>query len=106
VLRAGGGAAPGRTGGPLLGVDDAAAWTEARVTLGPGDAIVFYTDGVTEALRTEPLSADDLAALLPAGAGASAEALADAVRDLAHARAPGPLRDDVAIVALRLTGTA
>jgi hypothetical protein len=27
------------------------------------------------------------------------------VRDLAHARAPGPLRDDVAIVALRLTGT-
>jgi PAS domain S-box-containing protein len=105
VLRAGGEAAPVRAGGPLLGVDDAAAWTETRVSLGPGDAIVFYTDGVTEALRTEPLSADDLAALLPAGAGASAEALADAVRDLAHTRAPGPLRDDVAIVALRLTGT-
>jgi serine phosphatase RsbU (regulator of sigma subunit) len=104
VLRAGGGAAPVDTGGPLLGIDDGATWAETRVRLQPGDAIVFYTDGVTEALRTEPLSAAELAALLPAGAGASAEALADAVRDLAHERAAGGLRDDVAIVALRLAG--
>ena len=106
VLRAGGEAVPVAAGGPLLGVDDAATWAETRITLDPGDAIVFYTDGVTEALRTEPLSAAELAELLPPGAGASAEALADAVRDLAHERADGPLRDDVAIVALRLTGAA
>jgi PAS domain S-box-containing protein len=104
VLRAGGEAAPVDAGGPLLGIDDGARWDETHVRLQPGDAIVFYTDGVTEALRTEPLSAAELAALLPAGAGASAEALADAVRDLAHERAAGSLRDDVAIVALRIAG--
>jgi PAS domain S-box-containing protein len=34
--------------GVLLGVDGADDWTEHVVTLGPGDTVLFYTDGVTE----------------------------------------------------------
>jgi sigma-B regulation protein RsbU (phosphoserine phosphatase) len=32
----------------LLGISRAAEFAELKVTLGPGDLVVFYTDGVTE----------------------------------------------------------
>jgi PAS domain S-box-containing protein len=34
--------------GVLLGVEGEEDWTEGTVTLGPGDTVLFYTDGVTE----------------------------------------------------------
>jgi PAS domain S-box-containing protein len=34
--------------GVLLGVSGTEDWTEATVTLAPGDTVLFYTDGVTE----------------------------------------------------------
>lgn len=36
-------------GGPLLGVDEAAAFQARTIRLAPGDAMLLYTDGVTEA---------------------------------------------------------
>ena len=44
------GAAPQPFGnhGVLLGVEGAEDWTEGDVTMGPGDTVLFYTDGVTE----------------------------------------------------------
>jgi PAS domain S-box-containing protein len=44
------GAAPQPFGnhGVLLGVEGAEDWTEGTVTIGPGDTVLFYTDGVTE----------------------------------------------------------
>jgi PAS domain S-box-containing protein len=103
VLR--GGVAEALTvGGPLVGIDHTAEWHQATVHLAPGDGLILYTDGVTEARRSYPLSAERLGGeLLLPGPSASAEALADAVREVAESRAPGGrLRDDVAIVALRL----
>lgn len=37
------------TGGPILGVLPEAKYVEAQVELVPGDVLIFYTDGVTEA---------------------------------------------------------
>ena len=38
-----------RVGGPALGLSDAATYRLGRLTLQPQDALVLYTDGVTEA---------------------------------------------------------
>src|SRR4029453_19624124 len=35
---------------PALGIDEDAAYREGTTTLEPGDVLVMYTDGVTEAL--------------------------------------------------------
>ncbi|HET8645411.1 MAG TPA: PP2C family protein-serine/threonine phosphatase, partial [Vicinamibacteria bacterium] len=37
------------TGGPMLGVLESIPYQEAEVELQPGDRLVFYTDGITEA---------------------------------------------------------
>jgi predicted ester cyclase len=39
------------TGGPMLGVFDSAAFPEQQLSLHPGDALLLYSDGVTEALN-------------------------------------------------------
>ena len=44
-------AEPLSTSGLPLGTFDGATYDETSVELGPGDAFVFYSDGVTEALR-------------------------------------------------------
>ena len=67
---------------------------------------MLYTDGITEARVDRPLApaalAQALQPVLDRGAGAIARA---AVR-LADRHARGALRDDVAVLALRLTGEA
>jgi sigma-B regulation protein RsbU (phosphoserine phosphatase) len=49
LLRADGRAEWLDAGGPLLGVVPDAPYAEAEVELSPGDLVVLYTDGVTEA---------------------------------------------------------
>ena len=72
------------------------------VTLLPGDVILAYTDGVTEARDASgtfyPL-AERLAARLAEGAGLSPEAVVDAVWEDLH-RYAGAVGDDVALLAL------
>jgi sigma-B regulation protein RsbU (phosphoserine phosphatase) len=53
LLRAGGGVELLEAGGPLLGAFPDSAYQEAFVDLGPGDLLVFYTDGITEASSPE-----------------------------------------------------
>jgi sigma-B regulation protein RsbU (phosphoserine phosphatase) len=50
VVRAGSVAEMSR-GGPALGLLDTADYTEEAVDLGPGEALIVYTDGVTEAMN-------------------------------------------------------
>jgi serine phosphatase RsbU (regulator of sigma subunit) len=44
-------AAPVPVAGLPLGVFDGATYDEVQLDLGPGDILLFYTDGVVEALR-------------------------------------------------------
>lgn len=63
-------------GGLLLGVSETAEYREARLDLRPGDRLVFYTDGVVEAVNGDGeefqlARLGDLIASLPSRLGAS-----------------------------------
>jgi len=88
--------------GSLLGIVDVPELTEESVELAAGDALVLYTDGVTEADRSA--GPDRLATLLEGCAGADAGAIAETVERDALAAHGGPARDDVAIVVVRARG--
>ncbi len=104
VLRAGGGVETVGSPGTLLGIVDAPQLGEQSVELAPGDALLLYTDGVTEADRDA--TPGRLAAFLAGCAGADANAIAEAVeRDALEAQGGHP-RDDVAIIAVRAHGGA
>jgi sigma-B regulation protein RsbU (phosphoserine phosphatase) len=88
--------------GRFLGLTEAASVTESTAVLGPGDAMVLYTDGVTEARRDEAFFEESGAAdVLAASTGLSAQATADAVVAAALAFQQGPARDDIAVVVVR-----
>lgn len=100
---------PGRTVeaaeclGTLLGVFPEPSLIEVPVELGPGDAIVFYTDGVTERFERRGSGGDSqLVALLWDSNGLDADQIADRIYlDAAEAATDGP-RDDMALVVLRV----
>jgi sigma-B regulation protein RsbU (phosphoserine phosphatase) len=67
--------------GVLLGAFDTIHLTEARVDLKPGDVVLFYTDGITDALGEdgEMFGDERLAGVLMDAAGGSAEEVLDSV---------------------------
>jgi serine phosphatase RsbU (regulator of sigma subunit) len=87
--------------GAVLGVVPDPELPDTETVLGPGDTLVMYTDGVTEAgPRAAPLGEDGLARLLSARAGMDPEALLGAVEEAAVAAQPGEPRDDIALLAV------
>ena len=102
VLRADGTVETVGSPGTLLGIVDVPELPEEAVELAPGDALVLYTDGVTEADRSS--APDRLAAFLAGCAGADASAIAAAVEHEALGAQGGHPRDDVAVVAVRVRG--
>jgi phosphoserine phosphatase RsbU/P len=103
VLRSTGEVETAGSPGTLLGVVAAPEISEHRVLLGPGDALVLYTDGVVEASPSdEALAPDRLAAFLSGCAGGDAGQIAEAIERKALEVQEGRLRDDVAIVVLRV----
>jgi sigma-B regulation protein RsbU (phosphoserine phosphatase) len=102
VVRASGGVEPVPTGGQLVGLFEEYESACVDLRLAPGDALVLYTDGVTEARNAagELFGEERLAALLAGHPGAPARTLVEAVvAGLAEwTESPG---DDVALVALR-----
>ncbi|MEN3278936.1 MAG: hypothetical protein V7607_76, partial [Solirubrobacteraceae bacterium] len=107
VLRAGGaGGEVVGVPGTLLGVEVEAHLEDCEAHLEPGDALVLYTDGVTEARRDRPLQPQALAdALVPRHAGSAARLAREVVR-LAEEGAAGPLRDDLAVLVVALEAGA
>ncbi|MGC5017257.1 SpoIIE family protein phosphatase [Micromonospora sp. DT47] len=102
LLRGGGGAAFVGAGGTALGLLDSISSPTAEIPLGPGDSLIFYTDGVTERRRGRELFGTerlrDAAAPL---AGYSANVVAARLRATAINFSVEPPRDDIAILVLR-----
>ena len=71
------------------------------MTLGPGEVLVLYTDGVTEVRRRrqEVFGHSELVALLQTCAGLPPDAVADRVEAAVMTASEGRLRDDMAILA-------
>lgn len=89
--------------GTLVGVYPDLDLTEVEVRLGPGDLLLLYTDGVTEARGPEGwFGPDRLASLVTSLADAPADAVADGVLDAVSDFQDGRLRDDVALLVVRV----
>lgn len=93
----------GQAGTPV-GMFETAWVTDDRVGLGPGDALVFCTDGITEARSDagEEFGDDGLPSVLLECAGEPADVIAERVLDGASRFAGGRARDDVAILVVRV----
>lgn len=88
--------------GTALGLLDTLSSPRARIPLGPGDTLIFYTDGVTERRRgVELFGVDRLRREAAALAGFPAEVVAARLRAATLNFSTDPPRDDIAIFALR-----
>jgi PAS domain S-box-containing protein len=89
--------------GTLLGVFGDPELHEVATDLRPGDTVLLYTDGVTEAGPAgEEIGEDGLAELLGGMRGMSPEAIVDGVEQAAVAAQDDKPRDDIALVAFAL----
>lgn len=90
--------------GTVLGVIDPIAITEVSAQLDAGQTLLLYTDGLTDADRTSQLSEeDDIVELWQDAADAPLPLLLQRMVGAASARAEESLRDDIALVALRVS---
>ena len=93
--------------GTLLGVVESPDLDDEEIFLAPGDALVFYTDGVTERRRGSQMFGDDtLLSVLGRAGGTSADAVAGLLEREVRAFAPEVSRDDLAVLVVRSTGVA
>ena len=93
---------------PPVGLFPDIAPVEDRVGLGPGDSVVLYTDGVTEARDSagELYGEARLVQLLAEHPGCPADELADLVLSSARSFAAGNLHDDLAVLVIRVPDDA
>ena len=89
--------------GTLLGLVEDPRLVDVTTELAPGETILLYTDGVTEAAAPHRVwEPADLAEVAAGNGGDSAQSLIDHVAEAALEGLSGPPRDDVAMLALRL----
>jgi len=105
IVRAGGEPEPlPRTAGAGLGVFERVEFDAGTAWLEPGDRLLLYSDGVTEAMDAagQMFGAERLEAVLAADGGADSEQMLAAVRAAIGAFAAGAEQyDDITMVALR-----
>lgn len=102
VVRASGEVAFASGRGTVLGAVPDIESPPERVDLGPGDALVLYTDGVTDAGGDgERFGFDRLLACLRDAATTAPEGLVTALDGALATFGRGPQRDDVAVLAVR-----
>jgi sigma-B regulation protein RsbU (phosphoserine phosphatase) len=92
--------------GTVLGLFPGQEYTSDTLELAPGDGLVLYSDGVTEAMNPaqDLFGPERLAACLADGGGATAAETVDRVLRAVHAFAEGaPQSDDITLLALRRT---
>jgi serine phosphatase RsbU (regulator of sigma subunit) len=87
--------------GSLLGVVDNPSFVEARTTIGSGDWLVLYTDGVTDEPGPAALDDDELLELLEATVHGTAEDAAERLEQALLQRCVNVRRDDIALILVR-----
>ncbi|MDQ3933775.1 MAG: SpoIIE family protein phosphatase [Actinomycetota bacterium] len=105
ILRASGDAGEVGTPGTLLGIVPDPDLTDEEVPLRPGDAVILYTDGVTDAAAPDFVrEPHDLADALRGEHSGSADAIAERVLQLALGAGNGSAipRDDIAILVIKV----
>jgi len=89
--------------GTLLGAFAEPPLHEESIELHPGDAVVLYTDGVTEARNgSSVLGESGLRAALVRSTRGTADEMADAIQQAALDFQDGDARDDIAIVVVKM----
>ena len=103
LVSAAGGSETVGTPGPLLGAFDSGTWEEIHLVVGAGDALVLYTDGVTDTRGEdgELFGEERLSELLARAAALDADEVASRIDDALQAFEYGQQRDDVALLVLR-----
>ena len=92
-------------GGLVLGADDEETYEEGSLSLQPGDVVVFYTDGVTEALNAEDeiFGTVRLLEVVRGWAGTDAETIISRIRrSIREFTRATPQSDDITLVVLRV----
>jgi sigma-B regulation protein RsbU (phosphoserine phosphatase) len=94
--------------GTALGFEPGLSFQRTELTLHPGDTLVLYTDGVSEAFNPEDecYGNDRLLADLAEVSGQSAPAVTAGLLQKVRAFANGaPQSDDIAILSLKVAGS-
>jgi integral membrane sensor domain MASE1/serine phosphatase RsbU (regulator of sigma subunit) len=93
--------------GMLLGAIPNPTLSDYRADLAPGDAVLLYTDGLTDAYAPDRIvGQDELMAALQHSAGAKAAEIAARVQSVAlDGRRDGGPRDDITVLVLRVPET-
>ena len=88
--------------GPLVGVEPDRTFSDSDVTLRPGDALVLYTDGVTEGRSGKDFfGSERLEAAVTAHSASASSLTSGILRDVLAFQAGTP-RDDIVILAVRV----
>ena len=94
-------------GGRALGLVEQSPYASGRIVLGAGEALLLYTDGVTEAMDpSETLYSDQRLEQFLTGNRGSAprQIIGDLVNDVRHYAGEAPQSDDITAMALRYFG--
>ena len=95
-------------GGRVLGLVEQSPYASGRMVLAPGEALLLYTDGVTEAMNpSETLYSDQrLEQFLGTNRGSSPrQIIGDLISDVKQFAGGAPQSDDITVLALLYFGT-
>jgi sigma-B regulation protein RsbU (phosphoserine phosphatase) len=104
LVRAAGGFDFLKGGGMILGILPMAKYQESRACMQPGDTLVLFSDGVTEAAdpRAEEFGEERLANLIESLRGQTAQEMVDEIHKAVGAFSEGaPAADDITVVVAR-----
>ncbi|HSP92618.1 MAG TPA: SpoIIE family protein phosphatase [Vicinamibacterales bacterium] len=104
VLLSRGGVSRLETGGMILGMFDFASYDQEKLVLEPGDTLVIFSDGISEAQSPdgEEYGDDRLIACLEANRGAAPAAMREALLASARTFAAGAMQsDDMTVLIVR-----